>query len=263
MASGDLTSTQLPTQTSPSTFFDGVDDDVQLPTSNFLSLQNFTIEMWILPLNMNGATNMGFFSMNTASSLKAHCFKWNGNNNIYFRTINSAVVQHDTKVLYSTAGIIDNAWNHIAFVYDGVKKYIYVNGVEAASDAYTETLLDEKGVNFIGSTASATYFMRGFIRHVKLYNRGLTAAEILSTYTKPQNYQGLLCKWNLETDYVDEINALNGTNDGTIQVGQTAFDDLQAAINTTNLAATTDKIHIIPIHGRDKSLWAWKVARTV
>jgi hypothetical protein len=90
--------------------------------------------------------------------------------------------------LYNWNGSIpNNAWTHIAGTYDGSTSRAYVNGVEIWSTPQTGNIPSSTYYlgTYGGTIVDGTHNFQGHISNAKIYNRGLSGAEIL------QNYQSL------------------------------------------------------------------------
>jgi hypothetical protein len=76
--------------------------------------------------------------------------------------------------LLSQSSIIDGEWHRITFVWDGSYRYLYVDGVEVATDVEPLSGLEsaEGGLYFgVGSTLAPGTFFSGLIDDVRIYNR--------------------------------------------------------------------------------------------
>jgi len=73
-----------------------------------------------------------------------------------------------------------NVWQHVAGVYDGSNLLLYVNGSLVASTPASGTLQQSTRPVVLGnhSTATSTSGYNGYLDHVYLYGRALSAAEI-------------------------------------------------------------------------------------
>jgi hypothetical protein len=83
--------------------------------------------------------------------------------------------------LQSEFVITDDQWRHVGFVWDGSRRYLYVDGAEVASDVGTLTpLISSDGGLHIGAgkNLDASSFWAGLIDDVRIYNRALSADEI-------------------------------------------------------------------------------------
>ena len=69
-------------------------------------------------------------------------------------------------------------WHHIAGVYDGSEAIIYING-EVDNEKKFEGVLKHNGENFwMGARKSDGLPYHGILDELRLYNRGLSQAEI-------------------------------------------------------------------------------------
>lgn len=73
-----------------------------------------------------------------------------------------------------------NVWQHVAGVYDGSNLLLYVNGSLVASTPASGTLQQSTRPVVLGnhSTANSSNGYNGYLDHVYLYGRALSAAEI-------------------------------------------------------------------------------------
>jgi|CXWL01.1.fsa_nt_gi parallel beta-helix repeat protein len=164
--------------------FDGVDDRADLGISSMTSnMGAFTYAAWIRPAGWGGAGYGRIASR--ASSIE---FYSSGNSSNTLRAI-----------IYSTAGaqfmttagkgaIALNAWQHVAVSYDDAgdrKAHLYVNGVEAT---YIEQpaltgLLNKPAVKMmLGNREAGDRAFNGLIDEAQVYNRALSAAEVLALF---------------------------------------------------------------------------------
>jgi len=88
-------------------------------------------------------------------------------------------IQANARITIYSDILSQNVWYHIVGTYDGIKMRIYVNGVEKGSD------------NLSGNIAASSMnigwgqddrFWKGIIDEVRIYNRALSASEILERY---------------------------------------------------------------------------------
>ena len=103
----------------------------------------------------------------------------------------------DGKVRFYTntdAGIDTTAlsigWNHIVGTYDKTTpiRKLYINAVEKDSDAYsTDLVVSDKPVEIGRYNYSTQYQHPGQIAQPRIYNRALTASEVLQNYNSGKN----------------------------------------------------------------------------
>jgi len=123
--------------------------------------------------------------------------KWTGNNRIIQKSTEGSDNQYrlikewgdNTKFHLPGVGElfpqgvlpVKGEWSHLAATYDGSAMKLYFNGKEVATMAASGTMTTSTGPLFIGtkhSTAPAGDEYNGFMDDVRIYNRGLTAAEV-------------------------------------------------------------------------------------
>ncbi len=81
-----------------------------------------------------------------------------------------------------------NAWNYIVATYDGTNVIFYVNGSLTESKSFTSALPSTAFAWTIGRSSSqfsggvGGTFYKGSVNNVMLYNRALSASEILQNY---------------------------------------------------------------------------------
>ena len=125
-----------------------------------------------------------------------------------------------------------NTWYHVAMVYDGSSLKGYVNGVldgsQSASGAVHTSDDSMKIGAYAPSDVSGPDFFPGKIDELTLYNRALSASELLAIYNASADGKhqptsapsGLVSWWRAQRDANDLIDR----NDGTF-MGTAAFDN--------------------------------------
>ena len=86
--------------------------------------------------------------------------------------------------IYSTSALPANVWTHLGVSYDGAMIRLYVNGAEVASQPHKDNLRASASPLRIGGDILGQYF-NGRIDEVRIYNRGLTQAEIQRDMNTP------------------------------------------------------------------------------
>jgi hypothetical protein len=101
---------------------------------------------------------------------------------------NSSVIGFSTTGLSNgdlagNKNINDGQWHHVAAVYDGTNKYIYVDGVLDASAPATGMLAQNSYPVCLGENVEAPgHLWNGLIDEVSIYNCALSASEIQADY---------------------------------------------------------------------------------
>jgi hypothetical protein len=88
---------------------------------------------------------------------------------------------------YHNIGIELGKWQHIAVTKSNGIVKIYLNGVEKVSKSFGGALTSTPNIMHIGcysnSSTCTNYYLNGTLDTVRIYNRAITAAEVLSNYT--------------------------------------------------------------------------------
>lgn len=166
-----------------SILFDGTNDYVAIPNSTSLQVADtFTVSAWIKASNLSA--RYGIFS--TRANNTTGCWQFEvgtgsgGTGRILITGIGTFIAESSNNVISA------NQWYHISVVKVNNATQgatLYVNGVaisNALTTAYTiSNNSDEKRIAI--GTASSQYFP-GNIAMVSLYNRALSASEILQNF---------------------------------------------------------------------------------
>lgn len=148
--------------------FDGTDDKVVF--SN-ISHQQFTKTAWIKP-NLSSCTGSAegrctiigpYFEISSPASLTFYSY---------------ALVPQGW---YTASGALaSNVWQHVAVTFDGNSLRLYVNGVQ--KHAASSTLNGAPYSSSLGQYGANNRVMYGPVDEVRLYDRALSADEILTQY---------------------------------------------------------------------------------
>ncbi|MFC1794279.1 LamG-like jellyroll fold domain-containing protein [Planctomycetota bacterium] len=85
-----------------------------------------------------------------------------------------------TQPLLSESIITDEQWHHVGFVWDGLYRFLYVDGVDVAKDTTAQTPLksSDGGLNIgVGKSFEAGTFFSGLVDDVRIYNVALSTEE--------------------------------------------------------------------------------------
>jgi hypothetical protein len=175
---------------SGSIVFDGVDDYVNCGAVNFTSGTSITVEVWVKP-NSSQNTYADILDYDHAPSAGGFVIQENGAslNQYYFAYYNGS--SYD---ITSTITLNSNSFNHLVFVKSGTSTIGYLNSVNTIQ--YTGSLIIKcTGLSFsLGRfIQGAGREFKGNISNTKIYNRALTATEVL------QNYNALATRYGLAT----------------------------------------------------------------
>jgi hypothetical protein len=166
--------------------FDGVDDYVN--TTNSVFGADVTYNTWV---NRTSSVNTLNMFMGKGS---LPYFGIRSSNNIIF----SNRIGSTQRSLQTPLTSPDNTWYYLSFtqVYDGTNTtmIIYINGVLAISATYSGISITSTSTSIFtigGRFAGDIYPFNGKVSQVSIYNRALSASEILQNYNAQKGRFGL------------------------------------------------------------------------
>jgi Concanavalin A-like lectin/glucanases superfamily/Chitobiase/beta-hexosaminidase C-terminal domain/Family of unknown function (DUF6298) len=160
--------------------FNGVNNVVRIPAAAALNLSaGMTLEAWIKPT----AAQSGWRTI-MQREVDAYFLNASNSNGPLLPsgggTFNGTVAY----VSGSTPNAV-NTWTHVALTYDGTTLRLYVNGVQAASQARTGSVQTNSNPLWIGGNSPYGEYFQGLIDEVRVYNRALSLAEIHTDMNTP------------------------------------------------------------------------------
>jgi hypothetical protein len=170
--------------------FDGTNDYVVVPESSSVDITTNTITFggWCYPtisnLYQHIVVNTGGGDLNRQYGMWLSQF---GTSKIY-RNLNGVVSQDNVNI--STPWQV-NAWNYIMLVYNGSTIKIYLNGVQVHNENASGNITQTNSNVFIGGEPSQSYFFNGRIASSQIYNRALSAQEVLQNYNALKSRFGI------------------------------------------------------------------------
>ena len=170
---------------SGSIVFDGTNDFINLPNTNLLTFGTnpFTIDFWIY---ITSGTNIRTILSNYSD------YNTDYSTYFYLGIFNYAVLSMVNKILLLGSGgnfinntfgadINTNQWTHIAFTRDGNSLICYKNGLQVSSTSSSNNFSGSRSTKIGGGVASIST-LSGSLPSTKIYNRALSAQEILQNY---------------------------------------------------------------------------------
>ncbi len=156
--------------------FDGVNDYVQIPPFNFSGGNTMTIEAWVKPTDITTNTYYEITRQDDANNPDwILSFQDNGTVLSFGLRTSNGYSELDAAI---TASNYTDGWHHIAAVYNGSTKYIYVDGVLIGSASETGNITYNSTENYIGSYLSSGEYFEGNIDEVRFWNTARTQSQI-------------------------------------------------------------------------------------
>ena len=154
--------------------FSGTGNLVVISPSASLNLSTgMTIEAWVYP----SATQSGW---RTIVQREVDAYLLHASSNAALRPAGGGTFGSTLAIASSASAIPVNTWTHLAVTYDQTTIRLFVNGVQSASRARTGALQSVSTPVRIGGNVPYGEYFQGRIDEVRIYNRALTTAEILS-----------------------------------------------------------------------------------
>lgn len=172
---------------------DGTNDTIQMPLpSGIVTGSQISLSFWakwksvgtttatiqtLVDNQYQVADNIGFFIQDRPDL--GSVLEWSTQPN---NTVNRRV--------YSTQVVGDGSWHHIVGTNDGTYSRLYVDGYETGTAKTSAGIATTQDMLCIGNWAyvySSPRYLNGNISNFKVYNRALSATEILSDYFSTKN----------------------------------------------------------------------------
>ncbi len=167
--------------------FSGVNTYVSVPNSASLSpTTSVTLSAWVYARSLANAGH-GYGVLSKGDSVfndgdyEMLLLQTSPTNSVFFR------IRGASPTYFSAGSIPLNAWAFIAATYDDATNaaVIYVNGVQVGNQAMTNPIMQNNGPLIIGvrhNQLGGGSFFNGFIEEPAVWNRALSAQEILDLY---------------------------------------------------------------------------------
>ena len=157
--------------------FNGSNARVTIPDSPSLRLTTgMTLEAWVYPIVVDNAWRDVIYKGDDnyyLESSSTNASKLSGGG-----TFRSAPI-------YGAAALPINTWSHVAVTYDRANLVLYVNGAQVATGAATANIETSANPLQIGGDTIYGQYFNGRIDEVRVYNRALSAGEVLADMNNP------------------------------------------------------------------------------
>lgn len=177
---------------SGSIFFDGTDDQAPVSSATFNNILNslsaITVQTWIKPPTSPKQYG-GYISRQTSAVSNYTGFSLRQNN------LNNGAIEwfgFGSNVNMITGSVTPNVWNLATATWNGTVMTLYINGSQASTRTNSTNVMSASGQTFTIGKLSYGNFPQTFdMASVQIYNRALTAAEVLQNYNAQKSRFGL------------------------------------------------------------------------
>ncbi len=153
--------------------FDAEEEDVlKIPASKELDFnEEFTLEAWVRP---SGGENKEAPLIDKQEGTGLGYFLYEGGT-VSDRPVGA--VAEGQEHIHADDPLPAHAWSHVALTFTGNRTYLYVDG-ELVDNGGAEPVVTSEGELEIGGSTDTGEYFDGKIDEVRIYNRGLSAAEV-------------------------------------------------------------------------------------
>jgi len=171
--------------------FDGVDDYVTLGNPDSLNITaGITLSTWVnIPLY-----NRGVFSdiitkgVSFGGSNASYFISITYEGRIFLEIVNDSNVRRQIVVSAAVAATYDGLWTNFTGTYDGGRLTLYINGVLFSTTLFASSPIRVRTGNV---TIGGTRYLDGKVSNAMIYERALTAEEVLQNYNTTKSRFGL------------------------------------------------------------------------
>ena len=167
--------------------FDGVNEYATASNNTALDTQTPSVEVWV---KTNATTQNGFWfekgTVNTQYSLfqEGAVIQWRQ----FFSSGQGLTNLSTTTSTYMNT----SNWYQVVGTFTSGSRILYINGVQVNSDSQAGTIATNTGGQWIGVYGGAVgYFYNGSLSICRVYNRVLTAAEVLQNFNASRGRYGI------------------------------------------------------------------------
>ena len=212
--------------------FDGVNDNVTFNNGNYSLNDNFTIEFWMKP-EISGTDE--HFILDNMGGITGYSLKITSTSELNFTFFTASGVQN-----LSTSSITNDAWQHVAIVYDGSQYAIFIDGTLDTSLNLSEAIADSSSNLTMGSALGGGEHYAGAIDEFRVWDVVLSSCRI-SDQSRCQltgSEDDLIAYYNFNNG---EVNGNNFLEYGLLDPNHTITSGIppQGTLNNFGLTGTT------------------------
>jgi hypothetical protein len=165
--------------------FDGVDDYVEVP--NFNVINTITVDIWVK--KTSGTSWQGWLgNWNNTGTGDSWLLTQNDSNTAAFYIMHTNT--GGDNIVDTSGTIIQNVWYNYTGVFTNSTLSLYKNGSLVNSKSTSQNTIYQNSLNIWYGRFSNSY-LNGQVSNGKVYNRALSAQEVLQNYSAQKSRFGL------------------------------------------------------------------------
>ena len=182
---------------------DGNNDYVSLPAGAVEGLTDFSISTWVR-LDST-ASSRRLFDFGTGTTAYMYVVPTAGSTVRFGITTSGSGGE---QVINGSTGLATGSWVHVAVTRIGNTGRLYVNGTQVGSNAsmtLNPSSLGTTTQNWIGRSQSGGNYLDGRVDDFRIYNRGLSTAEVGTVQGGSTAPTGMLARYTFENNANDSV----------------------------------------------------------
>jgi hypothetical protein len=179
--------------------FDGTDDSINLNPLTELNINVGSISMWWKPVDATPSSANCLLSVASTTVTNDYFAMYNLSDGKFYaqlkdNNLNNWILQTDA------AAFSDNTWHHIVITQNGTEPELYVNGAKPAQTFTTSTnktkwwddiTIEQVNIGKLTWSGGTSGLSTGDVGPINIYNRALSAGDILQNYNAQKDRFGL------------------------------------------------------------------------
>jgi hypothetical protein len=178
--------------------FDGIDDFALITNPSALQAQNLSISIWVNPsTTINAIADLIDYD-HVSSPLQGWVIQTENattNNNYYFAYYDGSVFQPGAGIGSGIGVKLTNSiWQNITYTKSGTSIIGYLNGTQSVSFTGANSNISyqsNRNVRIGSCIGAPGRSFKGNMSNILIYNRGLSASEVLQNYNAQKSRYGL------------------------------------------------------------------------
>jgi hypothetical protein len=185
---------------------------VRIPSSTAFETPGISMQMWVQSVNPGP---FKYLAAKSRPGWASYALYTSDSGGLAFFASTAGALSLSPRA--QAENVWNGAWHQVTGTYDGSTVRLYVDGLEVGTGIAATGDIDysselNNGAFIIGNDPSFGFGYSGGIDEVKLFDRALTAEEVLNSYKAT----GIVSWWRAEENTDDSLGANHGTAVGTV-----------------------------------------------